>query len=98
MATSSSPAGSGLHVAAKRYLCGTEPDYFARLSEDSVLSLSLQGGPMSMEDAADFAALAGAEDAVRLRRFDERAKVKDLKAPPVAHFLPHVVRCLKPAG
>src|SRR5581483_1392329 len=29
-----------LHVAAKRYLCGTEPDYFARLAPDSVRSLA----------------------------------------------------------
>jgi predicted HD phosphohydrolase len=28
-----------LHVAAKRYLCATETDYFAKLSPDSVLSL-----------------------------------------------------------
>lgn len=38
-----------LHVAAKRYLCATEADYFDKLSPDSVLSLSLQGGPMSPE-------------------------------------------------
>jgi [1-hydroxy-2-(trimethylamino)ethyl]phosphonate dioxygenase len=87
-----------LHVAAKRYLCGTEPDYFAKLSEDSVLSLSLQGGPMAAEEAAAFAAQPGAQDAVTLRRFDEQAKVKDLETPPVEHFLPYVARCLKPAA
>ena len=27
------------HVAAKRYLCATEPDYLAKLSQASVLSL-----------------------------------------------------------
>ena len=36
-----------LHVAAKRYLVATEPGYSATLSPASVLSLSLQGGPMS---------------------------------------------------
>ena len=36
-----------LHVAAKRFLCGSEPDYFAKLSPDSVRSLALQGGPMT---------------------------------------------------
>ncbi len=41
-----------LHVAAKRFLCATEPDYFGRLAPDSVLSLSLQGGPMSAEEVA----------------------------------------------
>jgi phosphonate degradation associated HDIG domain protein len=84
-----------LHVAAKRYLCATEADYFAKLSKDSVLSLSLQGGPMSAEETAAFAAQPGAAAAVQLRRFDEQGKVKGLETPPVAHFLPYVERCLR---
>ena len=36
-----------LHVAAKRYLCATDPTYFGKLSPASVHTLSLQGGPMS---------------------------------------------------
>lgn len=83
-----------LHVAAKRCLCATEPGYAGRLAPDSVLSLSLQGGPMSAAEVAAFRALPQAEAALRLRRFDEAAKVKDLRTPPVAHFLPHVARCL----
>jgi predicted HD phosphohydrolase len=61
-----------------------------------VLSLSLQGGPMSAEEAAAFAAQPGAAAAVQLRRFDEQGKVKGLETPPVAHFLPYVERCLRP--
>ena len=83
-----------LHVAAKRYLCATEADYFSKLSKDSVLSLSLQGGPMSAKEVVAFDALPGAAAAVQLRRFDEQAKVKDLETPLVAHFLPFVERCL----
>ncbi len=86
-----------LHVAAKRYLCATEPGYFEKLAPDSVLSLSLQGGPMSEAEAAAFRAQPQAEAAVRLRRFDEAAKVKDLQTPPVAHFLRHVATCLRSA-
>jgi len=85
-----------LHVAAKRYLCAVEPDYFAKLSRDSVLSLSLQGGPMSAEEVAEFEAVAEYADAVQLRRFDEQSKVKGLETPPAAHFLPYVERCLRP--
>jgi phosphonate degradation associated HDIG domain protein len=84
-----------LHVAAKRYLCAVEADYFARLSPDSVKSLALQGGPMSAEEVAAFEALPEHKDAVQLRRYDERAKVKGLATPPVAHFLPAVARCLR---
>lgn len=83
-----------LHVAAKRYLCAAEADYFGKLSPDSVLSLSLQGGPMSDAEAACFRALPQADAAVQLRRFDEAAKVKDLPTPPLAHFRGYVERCL----
>lgn len=86
-----------LHVAAKRYLCATEPSYFATLSSDSVRSLELQGGAMSRAEAEAFAALPGAADAVRLRRYDEAAKVAGLATPDVAHFMPSVARCLLPA-
>ncbi len=84
-----------LHVAAKRYLCATEADYFGRLAPDSVRSLALQGGPMSAEEVAAFRALPQADAAVILRRYDEAAKVKDLVTPPVTHFLPRVARCLR---
>ena len=87
-----------LHVAAKRYLCATEADYFGKLSPDSVLSLSLQGGPMSAEEVAAFEALPHHADAVQLRRYDEEAKIKDLETPSVAHFMTYVARCLKPAS
>jgi len=84
-----------LHVAAKRYLCATEADYFGRLSKDSVLSLSLQGGPMSPAEVAAFDALPGSAAATQLRRFDEQAKVRNLETPPITHFLPYVARCLR---
>lgn len=84
-----------LHVAAKRYLCGKEPDYFAKLSKDSVLSLSLQGGPMSTEEIAAFEDLPHWQDAVRLRRYDEGAKVKGLQTPPLSHFMPYVAEVLR---
>jgi len=85
-----------LHVAAKRFLCAMEGDYFAKLSPDSVKSLALQGGPMSPEEAAAFKALPQYREAVQLRRYDEQAKVAGLETPPVAHFMPAVTRCLRP--
>lgn len=84
-----------LHVAAKRYLCGKEADYFAKLSNDSVLSLSLQGGPMSGDEIAEFEQLPHWQEAVRLRRYDEGAKVKGLETPPLAHFMPFVAQVLR---
>lgn len=64
-----------LHVAAKRYLCGTESRYLALLSAGSVLSLEAQGGPMSAAEAAAFRQRPGWAHAVRLRRWDDSAKV-----------------------
>jgi gamma-butyrobetaine dioxygenase len=77
-----------LHVAAKRYLCATEPGYFARLSPESVRTLALQGGPMTADQAAAFAALPYARDAVAVRRWDDEAKDPAVTAPHFAHFTP----------
>lgn len=72
-----------LHVAAKRYRCAVEPDYHAGLSAGSTASLVRQGGPMSPEEAARFAANPAAADAVRLRGWDDHGKVEDLEVPAV---------------
>jgi phosphonate degradation associated HDIG domain protein len=66
-----------LHVQAKRYLVATNPAYHARLSADSVRSLALQGGPMNAEEAVAFRASPWADDALRLRSWDEAAKRAD---------------------
>jgi predicted HD phosphohydrolase len=75
-----------LHVAAKRYLCATEPGYFASLSSDSVESLALQGGPMTQTETADFERQRYWREAVALRRIDEQAKDPNGPLPPFADF------------
>jgi len=75
-----------LHVAAKRFLCATDPNYFARLSPGSVRSLELQGGPFAAAEAAEFRALPFAQEAIRVRRWDEAAKVFGLDTPPLEHY------------
>lgn len=75
-----------LHVPAKRYLTATDPGYFATLSFGSVRSLELQGGPFTTEDAAAFIGQPHAAEAVRLRRWDEGAKVPGHATPDLAHF------------
>ena len=76
-----------LHVDAKRYLCATRPAYFASLSADSKRSLVLQGGVFSAADAEAFIARPHAKDAVRLRLWDDLAKVPGAPTPPLAHFV-----------
>lgn len=87
-----------LHVDAKRYLCATDPDYFAQLSADSVRSLQLQGGIFDVEQAAAFIDRPYAEDAVRLRRWDDRAKTAGLPTPDYAHYAGYFSQCLLQPG
>jgi gamma-butyrobetaine dioxygenase len=75
-----------LHVAAKRYLCATAPGYFGLLSAESIRTLALQGGPMTPEQAAAFAALPFAHDAVAVRRWDDEAKDPSVTPPEFGHF------------
>jgi phosphonate degradation associated HDIG domain protein len=75
-----------LHVAAKRYLVATDPGYAGLLSPASVRSLALQGGPMSRADVERFEGSPHADAAVRLRRWDEGAKIAGLAVPPLASF------------
>ncbi|MCB9792519.1 MAG: phytanoyl-CoA dioxygenase family protein [Alphaproteobacteria bacterium] len=74
------------HVAAKRYLVAVDPDYAATLSPSSVRSLGVQGGPMSPEEVADFEARPGWEAGVRLRRWDDLAKVAGAETRPIQGF------------
>lgn len=77
-----------MHVAAKRYLCATDPSYLNELSPASILSLELQGGPYSADQVAEFEASPYAEDAVRLRRYDDIGKVAGLETPDLEHYRP----------
>jgi [1-hydroxy-2-(trimethylamino)ethyl]phosphonate dioxygenase len=75
-----------LHVAAKRYLCAVAPGYFDGLSDASRRSLILQGGPMSPPEAARFEEDPDHESAIRLRRWDDEAKVLGLIVPGPEHY------------
>jgi gamma-butyrobetaine dioxygenase len=75
-----------LHVAAKRYLCAVEPGYHDRLSPASIRSLAVQGGPMTEAEAETCAARPYAEEAVRVRRWDEEAKVEGRAVPSLDNW------------
>jgi phosphonate degradation associated HDIG domain protein len=81
-----------LHVAAKRYLCATEPGYEQALSPASRLSLELQGGRFTAEEQAVFERSPFAADAVRLRRWDDAGKIPDLVIPGLEHYRPLLER------
>jgi phosphonate degradation associated HDIG domain protein len=79
-----------LHVPAKRYLCATDAAYYAGLSPASQQSLALQGGPFSAGEVAAFRAGSHADAAVRLRLWDDRAKIPNLPTPVLEHFADHL--------
>ncbi len=80
------------HVAAKRYICATDPSYFGQLSTASIHSLSLQGGPMNAEEVADFKNNPNIGEIVRVRRLDDAGKIADMTTPGFAHYAPMVQR------
>lgn len=77
-----------LHVNAKRYLCAVEPQYWSWLSEASKQSLMWQGGPFSADQAQAFIGQPYAKDAVRLRRWDDAAKIVGKETPLLDDFIP----------
>lgn len=78
------------HVAAKRCLVTVEPGYFDTPSEGSVTSLKVQGGPMSQDEVREFMARPGADASLRLRKWDDLAKVRHKPTPDLRHFVRHL--------
>ncbi len=80
------------HVAAKRYLCATRPEYFQRLSEASIHSLNLQGGPMSVDEVVEFEKNPNLKQIIAVRYLDDAGKRPDMETPDFWHFAPMIQR------
>ena len=80
----------GLHVAAKRYLCAANVDYFDKLSEASKVTLAIQGGPMSDAEMWKFRERTGYKMAIRVRTYDDRGKSPDMERPDLEYYLPKI--------
>lgn len=76
-----------LHVEAKRALCARDGHYYDHLSEDSKRSLLLQGGVFNSLQLKTFMAQPFAEEALRLRCWDDLAKVKGKQTLGLDAFL-----------
>ncbi|GAB3516091.1 HD domain-containing protein [Emticicia fontis] len=75
------------HVNAKRYLCYANPSYYNNLSEASRQTLEFQGGKMEKEEAEAFEKNIYFDVIIRMRRWDEAAKVEHQQLPDLDHFL-----------
>jgi len=78
------------HVAAKRYLCATQPSYFAKLSAASVHSLHLQGGPMNASEVSEFEKNPNLDKIVAVRYLDDAGKCPEMSTPDFWYFAPMV--------
>lgn len=81
-----------LHVAAKRYLVATDPDYRRRLSSASVATLDQQGGPFDETEVERFRADPDAAAATDLRRWDDTGKIAGLVVAPLSAHRPLIER------
>ena len=83
------------HVAAKRYLCATDPLYFNKLSDASVHSLNLQGGPMSETEVKEFERNPNLKKILTVRLYDDAGKIPDMNTPSFWHFAPLVQKMVE---
>lgn len=75
------------HVNAKRYLCFVNETYFENLSEASLKTLEFQGGRMSADEAKVFEQNPYFETIIKMRRWDEAAKIEAMKLPDLDYFM-----------
>jgi [1-hydroxy-2-(trimethylamino)ethyl]phosphonate dioxygenase len=85
------------HVAAKRYLCATDDSYFSCLSDASVHTLNLQGGPMSDQEVQDFEKNPYLDDITDVRRWDDQGKDASVKTPAFSYYAPLLQRVVERA-
>lgn len=74
------------HVKAKRYLTYKYPEYYEKLSVASKQTLEYQGGRMSDEEAAAFELDPYFAESIKLREWDEEAKVIDKPLPDFSRY------------
>ena len=77
-----------LHVMAKRWRCTIDPDYYDELSASSQVTFVAQGGPLNTDERERFEDHPGFVTAMALRSWDDRAKVRGLDVPGLAHYRP----------
>ncbi|MDP4148434.1 MAG: HDIG domain-containing protein [Bacteroidota bacterium] len=83
------------HVEAKRWLTLREPGYYEQLSAASRKTLEYQGGPMDEDEAAAFEQYPLFELIIKMRKWDEQAKVEHRPLPALAHYHDMIVRHLQ---
>ena len=76
------------HVPAKRYLVSTRVAYRKNLSPASQRTLEFQGGLMSDGEIREFESHPEFENLLKLRAWDDQAKIKGLNVPALDEYIP----------
>lgn len=74
------------HVEAKRYLTFKYPEYYDKLSEASKKTLEYQGGKMEMDEAAAFEQYPLFSLIIKMRTWDEEAKIEHKPLPDLSRY------------
>ena len=74
------------HVEAKRYLTYKDPGYYDQLSAASKKTLEYQGGRMSKEEADAFEQYPLFDLIIKMRRWDEEAKIENMPVPDLEFY------------
>jgi phosphonate degradation associated HDIG domain protein len=82
------------HVAAKRYLTFRYPDYYQKLSAASRVTLEQQGGVMSDKEAALFESDPLHQLYIKIREWDDKAKMMNRPLPSLEKYKEMAVRQL----
>ena len=81
------------HVKVKKYRTFKDPIYYEKLSEGSKKSLEFQGGPMTADEARAFEKDKLFELSLKLRDYDDGAKIKDKEIKPIEYYQ-EMLECL----
>jgi phosphonate degradation associated HDIG domain protein len=82
------------HVSAKRYLTCRNPEYLEHLSSASKKTLEHQGGPMNHEEAVEFESDPLFELYLKMRTWDDNAKITGIPIPDMGHYRDMAIRHL----
>ena len=74
------------HVEAKRYLTFKYPEYYEQLSDASKKTLEYQGGKMYEEEAAAFEQYPLFDLIIKMRTWDEQAKIEHKPLPDLSRY------------
>jgi predicted HD phosphohydrolase len=84
------------HVVAKRYLCTVDPRYVEQLSSASRRSYAVQGAVLELDEQLALETRPWFADAVRVRRWDDAAKVPGAACSPLIEYAPLLERYFGP--